>query len=35
MLETIFQVIAGCNQVEGGVKSIKVCLKGWQFNIKF
>jgi hypothetical protein len=26
VLETIFQVIGGCSQVEYGVESLKVCL---------
>jgi hypothetical protein len=34
VLEKIFQVIIGYNQVEDGVESIKICLKGWQFNIR-
>jgi hypothetical protein len=32
VLEIIFQVITGCSQVEDGVESIKVCLKGWQLH---
>ncbi len=35
MLETIFQVIGGYNQVEHCVESLKMCLNEWQSNGRF